>query len=192
VTDCPPKTCELVVKGPRAGELRFPLGELAAGTVESSADLHLELDSVTTRNRASEQLAESERAYALHLAIARAVARGYAALMPALAALAAIGFALAAATRRVGLPPGLAALATASLAAVAARIGLLAYLEVTLFPAELRYLAPAAPFLILFTALGLAGPARAAASTLRRPAPRGGSRSAGTGAAPGCPAPPTG
>jgi hypothetical protein len=77
--------------------------------------------------------------------------------MPVLAAMALLGlFAAIALQRFIVLPHGIVALTLACCTAVATRIVLLAYIDVTSFPAaNSLYLSPASPFLLIFAVLGL-------------------------------------
>jgi len=87
----------------------------------------------------------------------RGIAHLYQALVPILTLLAGLGVLVAVILRRYRpLPDGVIVLALVCATAVATRIALLAYLEVTSFPAtHLLYLAPATPFLLTFVVLGL-------------------------------------
>jgi hypothetical protein len=113
-----------------------------------SISLLIERGAGTSKPFAAEMLQRLQRA------IARTIARAYALAMPALAALALVGFMAAFVFRRAR--PEILTLAAACAVAVAARIALLAYLEVTSIPSvNLLYLSPAAPFFLCFVVLGL-------------------------------------
>src|SRR5207249_33045 len=99
----------------------------------------------------------SEMRRARLLDLARWDAGVYAATMPALSAVAVLGILLAFVLwRHVPWPPGLMTLALACAAAVAARIGLLAYLDASSFSIRLLlYVLPASPFQLTFVILGI-------------------------------------
>jgi len=94
---------------------------------------------------------------AVQQGIAGAIAKVYSWTMPALTALATLGLLAAILARRRRPAPGaLIALTLACAAAVAARVGLLAYVDATSIPAvNMVYLSPAVPFLLMLVALGI-------------------------------------
>jgi len=93
----------------------------------------------------------------LQLAIAKHLASAYSALMPIFGVIALGGLVLAVVGAPFrSLPTGLTGLALACATAVAARITLLVYLDVTSFPSlNQNYLSPASPFMITFVFLGV-------------------------------------
>jgi len=106
---------------------------------------------VTVKASAAEKLRR------LQLSVARVIARTYSTIMPMMAVLASIGFVAAIVLQRSRpLAPGILALTAACATAIAARIALLAYLDVTsIWSVNLLYLSPVAPFLLCFIVLGI-------------------------------------
>jgi hypothetical protein len=155
-TDCVRPTCELVV-GDGVNERVFPIAEVVAGPLAAADGLEVTVRQRFGRGRSSAYPVASEMRRALLLDLARWDARIYAVTMPTLSALAALGILIALGmSRRVPWPPGLMTLALACAVTVAARIRLLAYLEVTSIPSlNLLYLSPASPFLLTFVVLGI-------------------------------------
>ena len=103
------------------------------------------------------RLAASEHRRAAIVAIARSIARVYAAALTAGTTLACLGIAAALWRWRSGRAPSLLllTLAAASAMAVVTRVALLSYLEVTAIPsANTLYVSPAVPFAILFAVTG--------------------------------------
>lgn len=147
----------------RAGETvvgRLPLDGTSGAL--STGQVTLRVVSTARRTEASEPTAPA-RAKA---AVLDGIAAVYRVLLPVLVplALAAYGWLGWRHLRRRRLPVGWV-IGSALLLAVLCRVGLMALVHVTSFPAlQTRYLAPAHPLLLLFTALALAEAAR----TLRR------------------------
>jgi hypothetical protein len=150
-TDCLRPSCELVVRW-AANERTFPIESLMAGLAVAATDMELTMSMPTASAIPSASVMRRDRL----LDIARAVTKIYAGGMSALAAMAVLGiFAAIALQRFIMLPHGIVALALACFTAVATRIALLAYLDVTSFPAaNLSYLSSASPFLLIFVVLG--------------------------------------
>lgn len=151
VTDCP-TDCEIVVGDPAGATSAVPWERLVPGDVPLGDGLRMMIEYARTWNPARGSIARDD----LVLRIARPVARAYAAAMPVVLCLAAAGLVAAAIRRRaVPIDPLPLALAVASLAAIASRVALLAYLDVTSIPSvNMLYAAPATPFVILFAVLG--------------------------------------
>jgi hypothetical protein len=169
-TDCPPERCDLALIGAGSPDAAFPLsglvhGSTFVGTTELSIDsAREELAAPMNAGRSSPQLR-----------LARPVARFCGIALRALWPVAGISLLLAIAfRRRAGAPALLYALALGSAVAVACRVLLLSYLEVTSIPSNnILYLSSATPFLIIFVVLGLyLGPV-AAAGLLRASGPIG-------------------
>ncbi len=181
-TDCLRESCELVVRG-GTFESRVPISQLTPGRAPQTSDMRLRIDKVVERGDFAVPVEElkqkapdayawlqpvlrpagglvsiAELRQALLVNTARAIAAAYATLLAPLAALAMIGVMLAAAApRRFRSDPWpLAVLALACAVAVATRVALLAYLDVTSIPAvnEL-YLSPATPLFLLFVVIGV-------------------------------------
>lgn len=136
------------------------VGNAEVGSLASSGP-HIEfmaqLVGPVSRPFASEASA-AQRLRRVQLSVARLIARVYSIIIPALAVVASIGFVVALALQRFRrpLPPGMLTLTAICAAAVAIRIALLAYLDVTSIPAiNLLYLSPATPFLLCFVVLGM-------------------------------------
>jgi hypothetical protein len=151
-TDCLRPSCELVVRW-AANERTFPVESLMAGLAVAATDMELTMSMPTASAIPSASVMRRDRL----LDIARAVTKIFAGGMSVLAAMALLGvFAAIALQRFIMLPHGVVALALACCTAVATRIVLLAYLDVTSFPtANSLYLSPASPFLLIFVVLGL-------------------------------------
>jgi hypothetical protein len=155
-TDCVRPSCELVASS-GSYERTFPIADIKVGLLISSEHLDIAVRQSLGRGASSMFPVASEMRRDLLLGIARGIARTYAAVMPVLGAVAVLGILIALAmSRSVPWPPGLMALVVACATAVAARMGLLAYLEVTSIPsANLLYLSPVTPLLLTFIVLGL-------------------------------------
>jgi len=146
-TGCPPAACALVVGAPGVPQVTVPLDGPHAVTTPT---LRLSFESVRPSTPAA------AKRVAVQLRIARVIAFFYARAFPALFALALVGY-IVTLMRWRSRPISLAltALLTASLAAIAARILLLAYLDATSFPAAtIIYSSAASPFVIVFTVIG--------------------------------------
>jgi len=166
-TTCPPEACEIVVTVENGASVAVPWADARQGMVFDSSTVRIFGDSMTTV-RLDEM---SARRRAVQVGIAEAMGHGYALVFPLLGVLGAAGLLLALLRHRSRpIPLPLLALMLASGGAVAARVALLAYLDVTSIPsANLLYVSPAAPFAMVFAILGLwlglralnqAGPAR--------------------------------
>ncbi|MGB9233110.1 MAG: hypothetical protein WCC04_01760 [Terriglobales bacterium] len=149
-TDCPADACDLIVQtsGRQFGEI--PIARLRSGARfnTTGATLRIETNSVpdTTRITTSAQVK-----------IATIIARGYAIAFPMLAIFGVAGLVVAALLRgQSPIPASLLALGLGSLAAVATRIALLAYIDASSFPtASTLYTSPASPFVIIFIVVGV-------------------------------------
>ena len=151
-TGCPASACALVVGAPGVPPVTVSLDRPRAGEVLTTPQLRLFFDFASVRPRA----AATAKRLGVQLRIAKAIAFCYARAVPALFALALLGFILAIARRQsCPVPLAPAALLVASIVAIAARIVLLAYLDVTSFPsAHILYASSASPFVIVFTVIG--------------------------------------
>jgi hypothetical protein len=151
-TSCALASCDLVISVPGKPDTVRPLQQLSPGLVVKTPELRLFFDFASLRNVGA---AGAERR-AVQLRIAKLIALCYAKAVPALFLLALAGSALALIRCRARpVPLAAAALLMASLAAVVARIVLLAYLDVTSIPsASILYTSPASPFVIVFTVIG--------------------------------------
>ena len=154
-TDCLRPTCDFVARS-RVDEIVQPVASILPGTwpmADAKLSIHgkFERGDGTGRPFASQMLRRAK------LAIARVIARAYAVAMPVLTLLAVAGLVTALVLWRSRvLPAGILAVAFACAAAVATRMALLAYLDVTSIPAiNPLYLSPATPFLLCFVVLGL-------------------------------------
>jgi hypothetical protein len=155
-TDCRRPTCEFVVKS-GSDEKIVQFAALAAGSVLRTADYEMSIRAVLERGEGTRKAFAAQKLRRLQLAVASVIARAYTMAIPVLAILALIGFVAAIVLRRShSLPPGLLSLTAACAAAVAARIALLAYLDVTsIWSVNLLYLSPATPFFLCFVVLGI-------------------------------------
>ena len=155
-TDCRRPTCDLVVKsGP--DERVVQLAALAPGSLLHTADQDVSIRAILERGEGTHKAFAAQKLQRLQLSVARAIARGYTIAIPMLAILSLVGFVAAVVVKSPhSLPPGLLALTAACAAAVAARIALLAYLDVTsIWSINLLYLSPATPLFLCFVVLGM-------------------------------------
>jgi hypothetical protein len=150
-TNCP-GACELVVGIAGQPDLSIPWTQLAPGDVALGSEARLSIESATDWEMGR---ASAARQGAL-LRIARAIGALYATAVPMLAGLGTLGLVVAVASLKKRPPDGiLMALTVASLVAVICRIALLAYMDVSSFPAaNILYVSPASPFVILFALTG--------------------------------------
>lgn len=151
-TACPPTSCELMVGAPGTPAVAVPLAGLTTGAVLTTPNLRVFLDFASVRNVAA---ATAER-LAVQLRIAKVIAFCYARAFPLLFVLGLAGSVVALARcRSRPVPLALAALLAASFAAIAVRVVLLAYLDVTsISSANILYTSPASPFVIVFSVIG--------------------------------------
>jgi hypothetical protein len=151
-TGCPSSACALVVSAPGVPPVTVSLDELRAGEALNTAQLRLFFDFASVRPSA----AATAKRLGVQLRIAKAIAFCYARAVPALFALALFGSILTLARRRSHpVLLALAALLLASIVAIATRIVLLAYMDVTSFPsAHILYAASASPFVVIFAVIG--------------------------------------
>ena len=153
-TDCKRPTCELIV-GKSPDQTAIPLASITRGTVVNVQGYSMMVHAVLERGEGTARPIAGEKRRRLQQALARAIAGAYAVALPILAGLALAGF-IAASLLQPSRRPGLFTLGLACIAAVATRIALLAYLDVTSIPAvNLLYLSPATPFFLTFVVLGL-------------------------------------
>lgn len=147
---CPGDDCILAVTAPSGVTHRFPLTALVV-TVDSKPDHVLAIENIA-RVKAAGTVSHTERVQP----IARALSVAYARIMPALFATGCVGILIALCLlRRDPRALFLTGIAAAALTAVASRIALCAYLDVTTFPAlSTLYLSTATPFLLVVAALG--------------------------------------
>jgi hypothetical protein len=155
-TDCRRPTCDFVVRG-GVDEKIIQLAALIPGSLVQTPDHDVSIRALFERGEATNNASAAQKLRRLQLAAAGGIARAYTIVIPVLAVLALIGFMAAVVLQRAHpFPPGLLALAATCCAAIASRIALLAYLDVTSIPAiNLLYLSPATPFLLCFVVLGV-------------------------------------
>jgi hypothetical protein len=155
-TDCIRPSCELVVRS-GSNEQSFPIEELAAGPLLASQDTHVLLRHIFKRGRSTAIPVASEIRRDLQLRVMRVIATIYAAVLPVLVGLGALGVGLAIVLRRFAPPTeGMLALVIACAIAVVTRMVLLAYIDVSAFSAaNSLYLSSASPFLLIFSILGV-------------------------------------
>jgi len=155
-TDCRRPTCDLVIN-PGSDEKIVQLAALVAGGRVQTADYDLTIRAVLERGEGTHKAFAGQKLRRLQLSVASVIARTYTIAIPALAVLALVGLVAAIVLRRShSLPLGLLTLTAACAAAIASRIALLAYLDVTsIWSINLLYLSPATPFLLCFVVLGI-------------------------------------
>ena len=159
ITDCVAEDCRLRVRGADGGEQEFRIGDLGTGPVLQSASLWLFIEAVEPVRSAMEEVldAATVRAHPRILGAMQWLQGAFGILVPigATLGMAGIGLALLRSSVRSRLA-ALLVLAAACVLAVAARLMLVALIEVTSWPGALNdiYLAPGSPFLITFAALG--------------------------------------
>jgi len=148
-TDCPVEACDLVV-GETEGQLRVPMVQLVPGASFQTPGVILTIETASVPDT-------TKSAGGVRVKIAAILASGYAIAFPILAILGAFGLMLATLfQRRRPIPTSMLALGLGSVVAVVTRIGLLAYIDASSFPAsKLHYVSPASPFVIIFTILGI-------------------------------------
>ncbi len=149
-TDCPVETCDLVVEAPAGQFGKVPMSQLTPGSSFKTQEALLTVETNSVPDTA--RLTESAQ-----VKIATIIARGYAMAFPVLAIFGVVGLVFAALLRRQpSIPASVLALGLGSVAAVATRIMLLAYIDASSIPvAILRYTSPASPFVIIFTVVGI-------------------------------------
>jgi hypothetical protein len=169
-TDCRETKCEMLVEGDGLSDRAFPVPNLRQGTIFGSGEENVYLDAVGEDNHFPGSPSASRMRQGLQLAITKHLASAYSALMPIFAVIALGGLVLAVAGAPFrSLPTGLIGLALACATAVAARITLLVYLDVTSIPSlNQPYLSPASPFMITFAFLGIYLGSIALVPTMRR------------------------
>lgn len=149
---CPPDGCELVATAPGGAAAAVKLGDAHAAQRIEAPGLALTIDAAEARDPAG----LTGRRMAWQRSIAAAIHRCYAQSMTPLIVAGLAGVLLGLIRRRArAIPGGLLALAAASAMAVASRVLLLSYLDATSFEAtQIRYTAPAAPFVIVLAVVG--------------------------------------
>ncbi len=150
-TECPPVACVLIIGSEHQADVTTRLSDLLPGTVLDRPDAVLFLDRVALHNPLGQRL------NAIQVRLATGIAYAYSRLFPLLGGLAGIGLLGSLLVWR-SYADNLAclALAVGCAVAVASRVVLLAYLEVTSIPsANLLYASPASAPAIVFTVLGL-------------------------------------
>jgi hypothetical protein len=152
-TTCPPTQCTLHVATPDGATFGVKLAALHAGFHAQAHGAALYVQ--TVREGAAQPLAAAREAILQR--VAAVIARHYARTVPGAANAALAGLALATLrAKRDDAPASLLAFAWACACAVACRILLLAYLQVTSVPsAAVRYASPAMPLALAGTVLGL-------------------------------------
>ncbi len=148
-TDCPIEDCVLVVAEAK-GQIQIPMPQLVPGARLQGAGGIIAVETVSVSDA-------TKSAEGTLLKIASLIASGYAVGFPVLAGLSAAGLFFAVwFQKQYPITPSLLALGLGSLAAVATRIALLAYIDATSFPAaNLLYMSPGSPFVIIFTVVGI-------------------------------------
>jgi hypothetical protein len=146
---------------PAVGRTIFTMGDAKVGpapSIGTEPELALFQDLVGDIYPAHEDVdAVGTRRRAVILKVARVIAWSYSIVFPPLAAVAAVGLALAVIKIRSRVVPiPLIAMALASLAAIFMRALLLAYIDVTSIPGANRilYASPTSPLVVVFTVLG--------------------------------------
>ncbi len=149
-TDCPVETCDLVVEAPAGQFGKVPMAQMTPGASFNTGGALLTVETNSVPDTA--KLTESAQ-----VKIAAVIAKGYAMAFPVLAIFGVAGLVFAALLRRQpAIPASVLALGLGSVAAVATRIALLAYIDGSSFPAaNLLYASPASPFVIIFTVVGI-------------------------------------
>ena len=143
-TDCPPAACDVVISVDTQDVATLPLANLPP---------HLDTPEVTLdfiRIRSVMLYRDSGLRGRVGLAVTRVIGRCYALIGPVLLLTGVLGLILTPIRRRDLVRTPLFALVSGSFIAVACRIGLLAYVDVTAIPSvNLLYLSPAIPFAIV-------------------------------------------
>ncbi len=149
-TDCPVEACDLVVEAPAGRFAKVPMAQLTVGASFSTGGAILTIETNSPPDTAGLKGNAQVK-------IAAMIAKGYAFAFPVLSIFGVVGLAVATFFRKRPLiPASLLALGLGSFAAVVTRIALLAYIDASSIPvATLRYTAPASPFVIIFTVVGI-------------------------------------
>jgi hypothetical protein len=152
-SDCPVLECDLAIES-SAGQVLVPFGKLVTGAPVNTPDLILYIDHAAADETSS---SFGERRRAKQQRLGSLIGKIYSKSSRGLSVLAAIGVLVAIMRFRQHSPSvALLALAFGSLTAVASRIILLAYIDVTSFSTYfLHYCSPASPFLIVFVISGI-------------------------------------
>ncbi len=163
-TNCLRPECGLVILGPRGPLARVPLLDLSESVERGPITIRL------TEVLGPEPYRPSEARATRALWVLRGVARAYRAVLPAAAwlalALYGVSFLHMIWTRRIGI---LVFANTVLLTAMASRLSLLSYVDVTAIPAiSTNYLSPIYPALVLFCLFALADGARLLARVFGR------------------------
>lgn len=149
---CPPEACEIVVQVENGASVTLPWASARQGMILDTDTVRVYGDAMSTMSLDD---MEARRRW-VQVGIARWIGKGYAIAFPVLGVLGAAGLMLALLRHRAWpVPLPVLALVLASGGAVAARVALLAYLDVTSIPsANLLYVSPAVPFAMIFSILG--------------------------------------
>lgn len=155
-TDCLRPSCELVVRSGPNEQVRS-IESLGTGSLVASPEFDVSIRHVFKRGRSTAFPVASEMRQDIMLRVMWAIAAFYAGALHVLVGLSAVGVVLALALwRSIPPPAGVLPLVLACGIAVATRVTLLAYIEVSSFPAaNALYLSSASPFLLIFVVLGL-------------------------------------
>ncbi|WP_338665116.1 hypothetical protein VQH23_08055 [Pararoseomonas sp. SCSIO 73927] len=151
-TSCPPSQCVIVVEVENGPRVSLPWDSARQGMILDTGTVRLYGDLLTSLD--TDRMGSRRRS--VQTSIAGVIGAGYANGFPVLGGLGLIGLLLALVRhRRRPVPACLIALMLGCGAAFSARLALLAYLDATSIPsANLLYLSPALPFVIIFSVLG--------------------------------------
>ena len=155
-TDCVRSSCELIVWS-GADKKTFSIADLAeSDSFFAASDMDLSLRRMFKRGRGTAIPVASEIRRDLQLRFMRAIAQVYRYALPIFAGLGALSVVLAIALGRlVSAPVGVLPLVLACAVAVVTRVVMLAYIDVSAFPAaNSLYVSAASPFLVMFAVLG--------------------------------------
>jgi len=168
-TTCLQPSCEIVVRA-GASEQAYPVSAFLDGT-----EIHADTPAIVIKrhpwlNISSAMNAEQHRRD-VQRGVAGTIAKIYSAAIPALAIAALVGTILGLLVLPLATAIGdVLILAVVCAVAAASRVGLMAYVDVSLIfgATNLLYLSPASPFLLMFVVLGLFCGGQAIASIYRR------------------------
>lgn len=149
---CEQQSCLFVVEAPGQPQAKSRLAAMYDGEYVDFPMAKLRIE----RTMTEEPELPRDESHSARFRVAVALSSIHSVALPAFAVLGAIGFVYACLLwRAAGVPVELFALGAACLTAVATRIVLLSYITATSFPAaNLLYMAPGMPFVILFAVVG--------------------------------------
>jgi hypothetical protein len=150
-SDCPPAQCDLSINSV-GGQVAVPFSALVHGAAVNTPSVVVYID----HSSAEDAPTITARRRSIQMKAVTFIAKAYTKSARAISLLALFGLLLGLMRFKKGISMPLLAMALGSLAAIAARICLLAYIDATsFFDAFLMYCSPTSTFVILFAVLGI-------------------------------------